>query len=174
MAFTFTEAVSACFKIWQLQSRARCNSPSIWEHKPRKEIVKIKSLSDIDSEFLSTWLITLYITQRTTSSLLQTFIKQAGLVVVCKDNNSVSGSRDRSLASRPESINCYSCSAGPTTGHSFCRSYTSQSWLQANLQKHRACLSTTTACLVYPEHTVRVFSIAVLLNTRKSKRQGKN
>lgn len=60
--------------------------------------------------------MTLYVMQRTTSSLLQTFIKQAGLVVVCKDNNSVSGNRDRSLASRPESINSYSFSAGPVIG----------------------------------------------------------
>lgn len=30
------------------------------------------------------------------------------MVVVCKENNSVSGNRDRRLASRPESKNSYS------------------------------------------------------------------
>lgn len=34
-------------------------------------------------------------------SLLQTPIKQVDLVAVCKDNNCVSGDRDRRLASRP-------------------------------------------------------------------------
>lgn len=40
--------------------------------------------------------------QRRAFSLLQTFIKQVDLVVVCKDNNSVSGDKDRRLASRPQ------------------------------------------------------------------------
>lgn len=35
----------------------------------------------------NTRLIAPYVIQRTTSSLLQTFIKQEGLVVVCKENN---------------------------------------------------------------------------------------
>lgn len=59
--------------------------------------------------------------QRIAFSLLQTFIKQVDLLVVCKDNNSVSGGGDRRrlpelgdrrLVSRLRSMNAYSFLGG--------------------------------------------------------------
>lgn len=118
--------------------------------------------------------LTPYLMQRTTSSLLQTFIKQEGLVVVCKENNSISGNRDRRLASRPESKNSYSFLAWAVIDPQLLHILKARSAHRLTFSNTRPVCQLQPVCLVNPGHMVRIFSLSVLLNTRKSRRQKKN